>query len=303
MSHRTVPSGSAVTVEVPATTANLGPGFDCFGLALDWPPQQVTIEMITSGVQVNVTGLGAADVPRDANHLMMQALLTGLADLQTAVPGLRLSCHNTIPLGRGLGSSSAAIVAGLLAAQALAAVPEDRGWLLRQADALEGHPDNVAAAIHGGLVIAFAGHSGEVTAARARVRPEIKVALYIPDEPVQTTVARSLLPAFVPHADAAANAGRAGLLVHALGEEPSLLLEATRDWLHQSYRGAAMPQSSELLTRLRGNGYAAVISGAGPTVAVLGVHSQLAALRDEPGFELAVTGVGSAAKVIRHNPS
>lgn len=274
--------GTVATVEVPATSANLGPGFDCFGLAFDWR-DRVELAVTEHGFSVEVTGEGADAVPADESHLIIRSALTGLADLGVEVPGLALRCRNTIPHGRGLGSSSAAIVAGLAAALTLAGRDLDRIWLLRHADAIEGHPDNVAAAIHGGFVMAYAGSDG-VAVASGQVHPDIQAVVLVPGTPVATRAARGLLPATVPHADAAANSGRAALLVHALAHDPGLLVEATRDWLHQGYRQPAMPDAYALVQTLRGRGLAAFISGAGPTVAVLGTATELVPLATEaPG--------------------
>lgn len=294
---RSLRPGDSVTVEVPATSANLGPGFDCFGLALDWR-ETVRLEVLGSGYQVEVSGEGVDSIPRDDSHLIIRSALVGLADLGVEVPGLGLSCHNTIPHGRGLGSSSAAIVAGLLAGRALAGAVEDRPWLLRHAAAIEGHPDNVAAAVYGGFVLAYDGPDG-VTVAEGRLAEDIGVVVYIPETPVATHQARGLLPEDVPHSEAAANAGRAALLVHALGSDPDRLLDATRDWLHQDYRQRAMPRSYELMVSLRSQGYAAVISGAGPTVLVLGRRDALGALARVPvdGFRRVQSGPGTAAGV------
>lgn len=291
--------GLGVTVEVPATSANLGPGFDCFGLALDWR-ERVEVEVIQSGYQLDVSGEGADQVPRDATHLIIRSLLAGLADLGVTAPGLRLTCRNTIPHGRGLGSSSAAIVAGLVAAQALAGQEIDRAWAVEQADAIEGHPDNVAAAVYGGFVLAYHAQLG-VRVVQGRLTEGLGAVLFVPITPVATSAARGLLPDRVPHAEAAANAARAALLVHAMAADPGLLWEATRDWLHQDYRRGAMPQSYELLRKLRAEGHPAVISGAGPTVLVLGRAVQLGALRGwrVPGFRTASAAPGGAASVLK----
>lgn len=289
--------GLKVTVEVPATSANLGPGFDCFGLALSWR-ERVELAVTGGGYVVDVTGEGADVVPKDDSHLILRSAVRGLADLGASVPGLRLSCHNTIPHGRGLGSSSAAIVAGLLAAAALVGPPEDvpdlQRWLLQHACAIEGHPDNVAAAIYGGFTIAYAGASG-VDVAVVPVHPAVSATVFIPEVAVATTTARGLLPTSVPHRDAAQNSGRSALLVHALAHEPARLLEATADWLHQEYREPAMPVSWALMTTLRASGHAAVISGAGPTVLVLGGNDADAALPEPPGFRRLSVAVGAGA--------
>lgn len=285
--------GISTTVEVPATSANLGPGFDCFGLALDWR-ERVELTVIEHGFRFDVTGEGAAEVPQDETHLILRSALTGLADLGTQVPGLRLRCHNTIPHGRGLGSSSAAIVAGLAAAAGFAGRELEPGWLLRHASTIEGHPDNVAAAICGGFVLAYEG-AGGMCVVSSPVDASIGVALFVADTPVVTHAARGLLPATVSHADAAANSGRAALLVHAMAGDPDRLFDATHDWLHQSYRAAVMPRSYELVSSLRSNGFAAVISGAGPSVAVLGDQAELDRLERQQaaGFRLRRVGIGT----------
>jgi homoserine kinase len=290
--------GSAVRVEVPATSANLGPGFDCFGLALDWR-EQIELTVLDQGFRIEVSGEGADAIPRDETHLIIRAALVGSAALGASVAGLRLRCHNTIPHGRGLGSSSAAIVAGLVAAAGLSGEPLDRSWLLQHATAIEGHPDNVAAAIYGGFVLAYESR-GSVSVAQGQIDPSIGAAVFIPGHAVVTNAARGLLPRSVPHVDAAANAGRAALLVHALAGDPDRLYDATQDWLHQGYREPAMPRSYELVKSLRGRGFAAVISGAGPSVVVLGRRADLIAL-DEcpvPGFTLRRSEIGAAAAVV-----
>ena len=195
--HRVLVPGRSVTVEVPATSANVGPGFDCFGLALDWR-ERVNLAVIQDGYRIEVSGEGAGELPRDESHLIIRAVLVGLADLGVQAPGLWLDCRNTIPHARGLGSSSAAIVAGLLAAAGLAEVPARPEWLLGHANAIEGHPDNVAAAIYGGFVLAYEGRAG-VTVAQGSVHPSIAAALFIPETSVGTDLARGLLPEMVPH--------------------------------------------------------------------------------------------------------
>jgi homoserine kinase len=300
---RELPAGASVSVVVPATSANLGPGFDCFGLALSWR-EQVELAVTEGGYVVDVTGEGAADVPRDETHLILSSALQGLADLGCTVPGLRLRCHNTIPHGRGLGSSSAAIVAGLIGAVGLSggvAGGEENGevrrWLLQRADRIEGHPDNVAAAIYGGFVLAWRGSRG-LEVVSSPVHPDLGATVFVPATPVSTKAARGLLPGTVPHRDAAQNGARTALLVHALNHDPERLLDGTADWLHQDYRRPAMPSSWALMHELRELGLAAVISGAGPTVLVLGRVSELAALEhDAAGFRRVDVGVGSPASV------
>jgi homoserine kinase len=270
----------AVSVRVPATSANLGPGFDTLGLALGLH-DEVEVAVTPSGVDIEVIGEGAADVA-DAGekHLIVRAMRVALDDLDIPQPGgFALRCVNRIPHGRGLGSSAAAIVAGVLAARALAGAsvaPED---VLPLANALEGHPDNVAPCLFGGLTIAWVTTDvvglPQARAIRLDPRPEVLPVAFIAPEPVSTKVARGLLPAAVPHADAARNAGRAALLIAALTARPDTLLDGTEDKLHQDYRAPAMPHSHDLVTRLRAAGVPAVVSGAGPSV--------LAFLTENPG--------------------
>ena len=254
--------------------------------------------MRDAGYSIDISGEGAEVLPRDESHLIVRSTLAGLAELGIRTPGLALRCRNTIPQGRGLGSSSAAIVAGLTAATVLAGEEPEPHWLLTHASAIEGHPDNVAAAIFGGFVLAY--DSGGIQVAQGGVTDNVGAAVFVADSQVSTEVARRLLPETVPHVDAAANSARSALLVHALAMEPARLLEATRDWLHQSYREPAMPQSYDLMKRLRRKGFAAVISGAGPSVLVLGRSENLQALATEvvPGFSLRLLAVGHGARVI-----
>ncbi|MBL0749523.1 homoserine kinase [Nocardioides baculatus] len=260
-----------VRVTVPATSANLGPGFDSLGLALSLR-DELEAEVLPEGLVVEVEGAGADGVPRDESHLVVRSMRAAFELMGEQPPGLRLSCHNVIPHARGLGSSSAAIVAGVVLARALVAggqlLASDEALFDLAAD-LEGHPDNVAPAFYGGFVIS--GREDEQWyAVRAGVDPRVTAVVYVPPTGVETTVARGLLPATVPHADAAANSGRTALLVAALGGQPEHLLAATRDWLHQEQREPAMPETLALVHRLRADGVPAVVSGAGPTVLAFG---------------------------------
>ncbi len=260
-----------VRVTVPATSANLGPGFDALGLALSMR-DELEAEVVPSGLVVEVEGSGADGVPRDESHLVVRAMRAAFALMGEQPPGLRLSCRNRIPHARGLGSSSAAIVAGVVLARGLVAggalLASDDALLELAAD-LEGHPDNVAPAFHGGFVISGRG-DGRWYAVRAGVDPRVGVVVFVPPDGVETAVARGLLPEVVPHADAAANSGRAALLVAALTGQPEHLLAATRDWLHQDQREPAMPATLALVRALRADGVPAVVSGAGPTVLAFG---------------------------------
>lgn len=259
-----------VRIRVPATSANLGPGFDAFGLALGIY-DDVVVRVVDSGLQVDVAGEGADSVPRDETHLLVRALRTAFAALGGQPQGLEVVCANRIPHGRGLGSSAAAIVAGILAARALA-VAGDRclgdDAVLELATGMEGHPDNVAACLAGGFTLAWE-HAETTRSLRLEPSPEVVPVVFVPAAALSTITARGLLPAMVPHADAALNAARAALLVQAITTRPDLLLAATEDRLHQEYRAPAMPESVALMRRLRADGIPATISGAGPTVLAL----------------------------------
>jgi homoserine kinase len=256
-----------VRVRVPATSANLGPGFDALALALGWYDDLV-VKVADEGLHIDVAGEGADSVPRTERHLVVRALRAGFAALGGQPRGLEVVCANRIPHGRGLGSSAAATVAGLVAARAL--VPgaldllDDPG-LLGLATDLEGHPDNVAACLYGGLTVAWVNGNG-AAAARIEPLPGLRPVVFVPPTRASTAKVRKLLPEAVPHAEAARNAGRAALLVHALTQAPALLFAGTEDWLHQGYRAPAMPRSATLVRALRDAGVPAVISGAGPTV-------------------------------------
>jgi len=277
----------AVRIRVPATSANLGPAFDCAGLALScWDVLDVAVT--DGGLQVDVEGAGAGELPTDESHLVVQAFRAASAELGWRPAGLRLSARNGIPQGRGMGSSAAAVTAGVLAAWALC--PDvagiDDAAVLRLCSALEGHPDNVAPCLLGGATLSWTTATG-ARAERLTVDPRVAPVLFVPGDRLSTHVARGLLPATVPHADAAHAAGRSALLVHALTRDPALLLEATEDRLHQAQRAPAMPESAALLARLRAEGHAAVVSGAGPCVLALAVL----------GHDEHVGDPGSAAQV------
>jgi len=260
-------SDRPILVRVPATSANLGPGFDALGLALGLH-DEVEVAVTGSGLSVEVSGEGAAEVAgAGERHLVVRALRVAFDDLGAdQPPGLALRCVNRIPHGRGLGSSAAAIVAGILAARALAGASTAPQDALRLASALEGHPDNVAPCLFGGLTVAWLDDS-TATAHAVRLEPmgEIRPVAFIAPEPVSTKVARGLLPASVPHAHAARNAGRAALLVAAFTTRPDALFDASEDLLHQNYRAPVMPATHELVSRLRAAGVPAVVSGAGPS--------------------------------------
>jgi homoserine kinase len=218
-------------------------------------------------------------------------------------PGVALRCRNQVPHGRGLGSSAAAIVTGVLAARALTdGGPErmDDDAALNLAAQLEGHADNVAPCLLGGFTIAWS-QGRDVRAVRLEPHPDVRPVVLIPPVAMSTQAARGLLPDAVPHADASGNAARAALLVEALTHRPSLLLEATQDRLHQPYRAAAMPDTMALIGELRSRGLPAVVSGAGPSVLVLTMSERLAEIAAPDGWAtrwLAVDGKGTVVETV-----
>lgn len=260
----------AVRVRVPATSANLGPGFDVLGMAVTLY-DDVVVRAVAGPTRTVVTGEGEGTVADGEDHLLVRAVRAGLEELGAPQVGLEVTAHNAIPHGRGLGSSAGAVVAGLAAARALVnepeAMPEES--LLALATEFEGHPDNAAPAVYGGARIAWTGPEGAVRSEPVRVAPGLRVSALVPQTVLPTSVARSVLPPRVDRADAVFNAARVGLLVLALQGRTDLLLEATDDRLHQDYRREVLRESHALMARLREVGLPAVISGAGPTVLVL----------------------------------
>lgn len=276
----------AVRVVVPATSANLGPAFDCAALALDLQDDLVAMVTDDEGVLVEVVGEGQGEVPLDASHLVVRAMAAGFRAMSTVPSGFVVRCTNRIPHGRGLGSSAAAIVGGLILARAMV---DDGPALLSDADilqlamAFESHPDNVAAALHGGFTLAWLDAQGRADCVRLEPHPDVHPMVVVPPTGVLTADARAVLPQQVPLADAAGNIGRAALLVHAVTTDPGRLLAATEDRLHQRARAAVYGPSVDLVARLRAAGVAAVISGAGPTVLTLPDAGQAATVADIAG--------------------
>jgi homoserine kinase len=262
-----VPAGQLVTVRVPATSANLGPGYDSLGLALSLH-DTLTVETLASGeLEFELRGEGAETLPRDASHLVVKAVTEALHRLGFRHEGLRITADNVNPHGRGLGS---AVVAAVTAANALVppASRRTKDWVLQLTSEMEGHPDNVAPAIFGGLALSWQ-DSDQYSSTCATVAGSVIPVVAVPDFELSTEAARALLPASVGHHAAAMNSGRAALLIHALTQKPEFLLPGTEDYLHQSYRAEAMRPSAGLIAMLRRAGHAAVVSGAGPTVLVL----------------------------------
>lgn len=276
---------TAVRVRVPASTANLGPGFDALGLALGLY-DVVEVEITDAGLQVDVVDAGAGEpggVPRDESHLVVRAVRQAAEHLGLELPGLRLTCANSIPHARGLGSSAAAVVAGVAAAYALADRKLSTHDALQLAAGFEGHADNAAASLLGGVVIAWRDEAGW-QASRLEPHPDVRPVLAVATERSSTEATRGLLPEQVPHADAAFSAGRAALGVHALTVAPQLLLAGTEDRLHQQYRASAYPATTQLVDALRARGVAATVSGAGPSVLALTTDGKLPDDVDLDGF-------------------
>ncbi|MBK7821298.1 MAG: homoserine kinase [Tessaracoccus sp.] len=281
--------GRRLAVRVPATTANLGSGFDCVGMAFDWY-DELTLEVLDgAGLEIEVTGEGAGQVPRDERHLVVASIHRGLAAFGVTVPGMRLTSHNTIPHSRGLGSSAAAIVAGLALAWGIAkpGEPLDPAVVTRLATDVEGHPDNAGAAAWGGAILAWS-REGRVSLVQLPLPDDFEAVSFVPDIECSTDEARALLPDRVSREDAVAQAITAAVLPLALTLRPDLLFDATADRLHQQYRAPMMPESYDLMQRLRAAGVPATISGAGPTVIAVGPTVQLAAAWEVPaeGFEV-----------------
>lgn len=267
---------ATLRIRVPATSANLGPGYDCFGLALDLH-DEVVVRVGEAGLDLDIAGEGADRLRRDHRNLVAKAMFAAFDRLGGRPRGVEVRCLNRIPHGRGLGSSAAAVVAGITAARALTVGGEERlddERTLALATELEGHPDNVAAALRGGFTVAWV-DGGEVGTLSLSPSDAVVAVALVPATELRTTKARRVLPATVPHVDAAVNASRAALLVEALTRRPDLLLTATEDLLHQEYRRPVMPRTLALVDRLRAAGIAAVVSGAGPTVLALTDASQV----------------------------
>ena len=262
--------GRKVSVKVPATSANLGPGFDTLGMALSYYDELEVEAVAGTGAVVEVIGEGAGEVPTDASNLVVRSIAYVFERSGISLPGLKLKAHNIIPHGRGMGSSGAAVVSGIVAAKGLldGVVDFTPEQLLQLATDLEGHPDNVAPALFGGLTIAWEDDHGPHHK-KLIVHRGVSPLELIPNFKMSTATARALQPESVPHADAVFNVSRSALLVAALTQSPELLMAATEDRLHQDYRSEAMPEAGKVIELMRKHNHAAVVSGAGPSVLVL----------------------------------
>lgn len=295
----------AVRVVVPATSANLGPAFDSAGLALTVFDDLVAMVTDDDGVLVEISGEGEASLPRDDRHLVVQSMRTAFEAMGADAPGLVLRCINSIPHGRGLGSSAAAIIGGMVLARALVVDGRDRlsdDDVLQLALAREPHPDNIAAALHGGFTVSWLDDGGRADAVRMDPHVDLRPVVFVPPMELSTERARLLLPESVPLADAARNIARAALLVHALTSDPSRLLPATDDRIHQDYREQAYPQSRALVRLLRDAGVPAVVSGAGPTVLAFADDATAGVLASAATGDWIVREVGVSASGAREVP-
>lgn len=293
-----------VQVRVPATCANLGPGFDTLGLALDTYDILSGVASQDEGVLVEVEGEGVTDVPRDASNLVVQSMALGFQAMDVRPEGLVLRCTNVIPHGRGMGSSAAAIIGGLALARAMVVegtelMPDE--VLLQVALALESHPDNLAAALYGGFTNAWLeGDSAQCV--RHEVHGSVIPITAVPAFKVPTLHARNALASTVSRADASFNISRAALLVHALTHDPSLLFIGTQDRLHQESRRSVYPDSMALMDALRAEGLPAVISGAGPTVLVFGAAGDSEMVRAAAGDQWQVSERTVARLGVHNSP-
>ena len=261
---------------MPATSANLGPGFDSFGLALSLY-DDVIAQVTDSGLTVDVAGEGSESVKRNEKHLVVSSMRAAFDAMGGQPRGLHLVCANRIPHGRGLGSSAAAIVAGVEAARSLTLGGLDDDGMFQLVCRLEGHPDNVAAAVFGGFTVAYQAADGSAVAMKMPVAQSISPVAFVPATSMSTSKSRSLLAPEVRLADAAHTAARAALLPAALAGRTELLMAATEDVLHQPARLASQPRGAALVAKLRAAGHAAVLSGSGPTVLALCTSPEAAA--------------------------
>lgn len=264
-------------VRVPATTANMGPGFDSFGMAFRYY-DEVEVRAVTGPTHVLVEGVGEGRVPTDDSNLVVRALRAGLDAAGAPQAGFEMHCVNRIPHGGGMGSSASAAVAGLVLARGLLSDPQGLPdeEIFRIATQFEGHPDNVAPAVFGGATVAWTDDDGTPRSAPMPVDGSLPVSLLVPppDTRLSTDAARRVLPDSVPRSDALFNTSRAAVLMLALAGRPDLLMAGTEDRLHQEYRRGVLSASMGVVDSLRVQGYPAVISGAGPTVLVLSEVSQ-----------------------------
>ena len=265
---------SAITLRVPASTSNLGSGFDALGLAIDLP-LTVKFEIGISGRHIRARGEGAALLEQERDNLLLQAFDRACSEVGCESPPLRIEMHNPIPLKRGLGSSGAAIVAGLVGANLLHGKKLSRQQLLDLANEMEGHPENASASLLGGLTVNGA-ENGEVKWQRFLPPENWAAAVFIPDLEIATHEARGVLPETLSREDAVKNVQRVAVLVAAFAKrEPALLKFGVQDWLHQPYRKALIPGFDDFVAAAYAAGaFAAFLSGSGSTILAIGAKRQ-----------------------------
>ncbi len=292
-------------VVVPATSANLGPAFDSAGLALAVYDDLIAMVTDDDGVLIEIVGEGEGVLPLDESHLVARSMAAAFDWLEVSAPGFILRCVNRIPHGRGLGSSAAAIVGGIVLARSMVVDGRDRmtdSDVLQLALRQESHPDNLAAALHGGFTVAWVEEDGFADSVRMDVHADVRPVVLVPPTELATSHARSMLPDDVAFGDAARNIARAALLVHAMTVDPRRLMAATEDRLHQDCRAAAYPESVALVARLREAGVPAVISGAGPSVLAFAAGPGAALVEPAAGAGWAVRPVDIAQAGAREFP-
>ncbi|MDK2933139.1 MAG: homoserine kinase [Clostridiales bacterium] len=264
-----------ISLKVPATSANMGPGFDCMGLALQLY-NIIEVEEISTGLEINILDHTSSFLPKNKKNLVYQSMLKVFDKVKCYPKGLRINLTNNIPITRGLGSSSACVVGGLFAANALTGNQLTKEELILMAAQIEGHPDNSTPAILGGMVVAVL-DKNDICYVRNKLPDELKFAVFIPNFPLATKKAREILPKFISHKDAVFNAGRAALMAASLitGDYKNLSV-ALQDKLHQPYRKKLIPGMKEIFQLCKECGTAGVyLSGAGPTlIAILNERYQ-----------------------------
>jgi homoserine kinase len=276
-----------IHVRAPATSANLGPAFDAAGIALDWWDELEVRPAPADAIQVS--GEQAELLPTGRDNLVAVAMRRLAEAAGAALPPLHLTLVKGFPLGRGFGSSAAAVALGLVAARELVAPGLPEAELLALACELEGHPDNATPCLHGGATLAWV-EDGRPRWRAVPAHPDLVAIALVAPEPMVTSEARRLLPERVPFAVAAHTGARSAMLPLALAGDTELLLPATEDLLHQPERLAHTPDAAKLLQRLRAAGHAAFVSGAGPSLLVLCPRPAAAGALADAGEAMAATG-------------
>lgn len=273
--HKTKLLAQKVVVKTPATSANLGPGFDTLGLALKiYDTLEVEFYPNNLGeptLKIGIYGEGETTLAKDETNLVAKSMRTVFDAVNVSQPNIFLQANNVIPQGFGLGSSAAAIVSGMLAANTVLPTSHKLSGseIFNLACQIEGHPDNVSAALDGNLAISWKNELSKFAFVSVPVLSTIKAAIFVPKTSVNTKTVRNVLPETVTHTQAVNNLARVALLVHGLTVDSDLLFPGTADFLHQNYRKSSMQNSFQLMCLLRNAGYAAAISGAGSAVLVL----------------------------------